>query len=125
LDYFRIDAQLIETIEKIRAERLEKERKNAELNKLEENPKESQAVATFIRSRLEKKPSFREISDEVVKDIHHKVFSSSSRNINDKNDSGFSEGNGQLVETNSIQKNFVDKRLKSKNKRNLTDVENV
>ena len=123
-DYFRIDAQLIETIEKIRAERLEEERKNAELNKPEENPKETQAVATFIRS-LEKKPSFRDISDELVKDIHHKVFSSSSRNLNDKNDSGFNEGNGQLAHADSNQKNFVDKRLKSKNKRNLTDVENV
>ncbi len=116
---------MIETIEKIRAERLEIERKNAELTKPEENLKETQAVTTFVRSRLEKKPSFKEISEDLVKDIHHKVFSSSSKNMHDKNDSGFSEGNGQLAHADPLQKNNFDKRVKTRNKRNLTDVENV
>lgn len=122
---------MIETIKRIRAEKqAELEKKASEGKPLEEsssigsNQRVSNTQRDFLitptRNPLEKKHSFREVTDDVVKEIKEirSHTYSSSKTIND---SGFSESNGQLNEpTHQFEKRYANK----KKRNNLTEIEN-
>lgn len=71
---------------------------------------------------MDKNNSFRDVSDDVVREIKEIRGYSSAKTTND---SGFSESNGQLAHTDSNNNQIGDKRFLNKKKRNLTEIENI
>ena len=73
-------------------------------------------LITSNRNHLEKKQSFREVSDDVVKEIKEIRAYSNKTAINDS-----SQPNGQVNETT----HQFEKRIVPKKRRNLTEIDNT
>ena len=123
----RIDEKLIETIKKLRADELENKKKEEELQKVEKvetttnNELEVVDLEKSLGSnkRLVKRPSFKEVSDDIVKHIHsYPALANSTTKLTNE-----SEMNGKLAHDNtSLNKRAGHTRHA---KRNMTEVENI
>ena len=121
----RIDEKLIETIKKLRATELENKKKEEELQKekVETTNNELEVVdlekSLDSNKKLIKRPSFKEVSDDIVKHIHsYPALANSTTKLTNE-----SEMNGKLAHDNT---NLTKRAGHTRHaKRNMTEVENV